>query len=104
MSAVDSIVDLDLYVDEVASEARMAARALAVATGERKNRFLRRAAEQIRSRTSEILSANQMDVSAAPQFGLNAAAIDRLKLSAARLEGAAAALEQVADLPDPVGE
>src|SRR5206468_3756276 len=76
----------------------------ATATGEQKNRFLTRAAELMSERSSEILAANQVDVDAAPEFGLNGAAIDRLTLTEARLDAAAKGLEQVAALPDSVGE
>ncbi|HEY2252687.1 MAG TPA: glutamate-5-semialdehyde dehydrogenase, partial [Planctomycetaceae bacterium] len=76
----------------------------AAATGLKKNRWLTRAAELIRERGPEILAANQQDVAEAPEFGLNAAAIDRLKLTTQRLAAAADSLEQIAALPDPVGE
>ena len=62
------------------------------------------AAEGLRHRRDEILASNQKDVDAAPGFGLNAAAIDRLKLDSKRLEAIARAVEEVATLPDPVGE
>src|SRR5260370_3232170 len=45
-----------------------------------------------------------MDVAAAPGFGLNSAAIDRLKLTPSRLNAAADSLDRIAALPDPVGE
>jgi len=58
----------------------------------------------IREQTAGILAENQNDLAAAPGFGLNTAAIDRLKLTPARLNSAAGALEEIAALPDPVGE
>ncbi len=97
-------IDLADYAAEVAAQAKVASRALATAGGEQKNGFLRRAAELIRDRTAGILAANEVDIVAAPNFGLNAAAIDRLTLTSARLDGAARALEEIAGLPDPVGE
>lgn len=93
-----------MYAAEMGAAAREAARELAIAGGARKNAFLRRAAALVRERADEILAANQLDLAAAPEFGLNGAAIDRLKLTHARLNGAATALEEIALLPDPVGE
>ena len=61
-------------------------------------------ADLIRDQASQILVANQMDVAAAPEFGLNSAAIDRLKLTPSGLNAAAESLERIAALPDPVGE
>lgn len=97
-------VDLAVYAAEVAAQAKVASRSLATAGGEQKNQFLLRAAEMVRNNNAGILVANEVDVVAAPNFGLNAAAIDRLKLTESRLEGAARALEAIASLPDPVGE
>jgi glutamate-5-semialdehyde dehydrogenase len=105
-------VDLDVsaptnlaeYARQVASRARRASRQLAVATGAQKNDWLRRAAELIRERTPELLEANSQDLAAAKAAGLSAALIDRLRLTESRLEGVAQALEQVAGLPEPIGE
>jgi glutamate-5-semialdehyde dehydrogenase len=89
---------------DLADRARLASRALGIARGSAKNDWLRRSARAIRLRSSEILEANALDVAAGPGFGLNAAAIDRLTLNPARLEAIATSLEDVAGLPDPVGE
>ena len=51
-----------------------------------------------------ILAANGRDLAAAPGYGLNAAAVDRLKLDAARVRAMAEGVRQVAFLPDPCGE
>ncbi len=58
----------------------------------------------LRERTGDIIAANQLDIAAAPGFGLSDAAIDRLKLTPARIEAIAVGLEEIAVLPDPVGE
>lgn len=97
-------IDLQQYTRGIAERARAASRELALATGERKIDWLRRSAELIRSRASELAEANQRDLERASEFGLTAASTDRLRLTDARLEKMAAALEQVALLPDPVGE
>jgi glutamate-5-semialdehyde dehydrogenase len=106
------VVDLDVspaknlaeYACQVAVRARRAARHLAVATGAQKNDWLNRTAALIRERTAPLLEANQQDVAAAKEGGLSVALIDRLRLSEARLEAMACGLEQVAQLPEPVGE
>ena len=92
------------YVDQLTKQARRASRALAIVSGEQKQRWLHRSAELLLARTTEIVAANAIDLQAAPDYGLNAAAIDRLKLTPSRLEGIAGALGDVASLPDPVGE
>ena len=88
----------------LATRARAASRLLGVASGRAKNDWLLAAARAILERSEEILAANRRDVSAAPGFGLNAAAIDRLTLDSKRLEAIARGLLEVAALPDPIGE
>jgi glutamate-5-semialdehyde dehydrogenase len=101
---ISASADLAEYARQVASRARQAARQLAVATGGQKNDWLTRSSELIRQRTSSLLEANERDCSAAQKAGLSAALIDRLRLTGSRLEGIALGLEQVAGLPEPVGE
>ena len=88
----------------MADRARLASRALAVARGAAKDAWLRRSARALMERSDEILEANAGDVEDGPSFGLNPAAIDRLTLTPRRLEAIAASLDEVAALPDPVGE
>lgn len=99
-----TVADLAQYTQEVADNAREASRALAIATGNQKIAWLRRTGELIRERSEELVTANQLDLDAAPEFGLNSASIDRLRLTPDRLEGICTALEQVIALPDPIGE
>lgn len=87
-----------------AAEARGAAGQLARVTTQQKNDWLLASAEQLLSRSEEILAANALDLAAAPGYGLSAASIDRLTLTPARIRAAAEGLRQVAALPDPVGE
>ena len=96
--------DLSKYTREVAMQARSASRELARATGEQKNRWLRRSAELIRERRESLQADNELDLGKAPEYGLTDAMIDRLRLTDDRLEGVATALEEVAMLPDPIGE
>ncbi|MFM8703891.1 MAG: glutamate-5-semialdehyde dehydrogenase, partial [Planctomycetia bacterium] len=96
--------NLESHCRSIAARARQAAIDLAGVPGERKAACLRAAAAAIRADVAEILAANQLDLAAAPGFGLTAAAIDRLTLDPKRVEGIAAGVEAVALLPDPVGE
>jgi glutamate-5-semialdehyde dehydrogenase len=98
------MTDLAQYASRVAAAARAASRRLALAGSERKNEWLRRSAARIRERSAELIAENAKDIRQAPDYGLSAAAIDRLRLTDARLRDVADALEQVALLPDPVGE
>ncbi|HEY0984482.1 glutamate-5-semialdehyde dehydrogenase [Schlesneria sp.] len=92
------------YADQLTKQARQASRQLALVSGAQKQRWLHRAAELLVVRAEEVVAANQRDLEAAPGYGLNAAAIDRLKLTPQRLKSVAAALADVALLPDPIGE
>jgi glutamate-5-semialdehyde dehydrogenase len=94
---------LALRMRSLAADARRAARVLSGASTEAKDRALRAAAAAIRSHASAILDANRADVSAAAAAGSTEAFLDRLRLDPGRLDGIAAALREVASLPDPVG-
>ncbi|MBN9117578.1 MAG: glutamate-5-semialdehyde dehydrogenase [Planctomycetes bacterium] len=89
---------------DLAKRAKAASTLLAQAPTRAKNQWLLASAAALESRAAELLEANAEDVAAAPGFGLNAAAIDRLTLNPKRLAAAAEGLRQVAALPDPVGE
>lgn len=86
------------------ADAREAAHALAVLSADQKNAILRAMAAGLRDRAEEILKANSLDIDAGKANGLSSAMLDRLRLDSVRLEAIAAGVEQVADLPDPVGE
>ena len=96
--------DLANHCRSIASRARQASIELASVTGAEKSACLRAAAAQIRADAAEILAANQLDLAAAPGYGLAPAAIDRLTLDAKRVESIAAGVEAVALQSDPVGE
>src|SRR3954471_14021563 len=84
--------------------ARVAARAIARADTETKNRSLAAMAADIRRRRSEILQANEKDVAVAKANGRDAAFVDRLTLTEKSIDQMAAGVEQVAALADPVGQ
>jgi glutamate-5-semialdehyde dehydrogenase len=98
------MTDLAGYTRDVATRARAASRELALVTGQKKIDWLKRSADAIRERAAAIIAENAIDLEKGPSYGLNAAALDRLKLTPARIDAMAAALEQVVALPDPVGE
>lgn len=100
----DSRSSLEALCLRLGEQARAASRQTTLVSTEAKNRWLLAAATALIARTGEILTANALDVAAAPGFGLNAAAIDRLTLNAARVASSAEGLRQVAALPDPVGQ
>ncbi len=97
-------LELKPYCEQVAANARRAAAELVRVTGQQKNDWLQRCAATLRRHTDRILDANMRDIQAAPEFGLTDAQIDRLKLTSDRVEGIAAGMEQIAMLPDPIGE
>lgn len=88
----------------LAKAGRAAQRRLARASTADKAAALAAAAGAIRADAAEILAANADDVCAGEQAGLSPAMADRLRLDPARLESIAAAVEAVAQLPDPVGQ
>jgi glutamate-5-semialdehyde dehydrogenase len=102
--AIAETQDLKQYCLEVARRARVASESLAQADGQKKIDWLRLSATLLRERAADVLAPNDEDVRAAPSFGLTPAEVDRLRLTPARIEAIAGALEDVAALPDPVGE
>lgn len=106
LEVMSSTTELDLaqYTEQLAQQARAASRKLVSANGNQKNAWLRRMTELIRERTPDLLAANERDIEQAPEYGLSEASIDRLRLTAARLEGIITALEEIMALPNPVGE
>ncbi len=101
-SMSDAGDDASVVVQELTTRARRAARALARTDTETRNRALKAAARALRTRSAEIVSANQRDLDGL-SVERNAAFRDRLTLTPDRVEAMAVGLEQVAALPDPVG-
>jgi glutamate-5-semialdehyde dehydrogenase len=98
------IADVAEYMQRVGMQAREAARALARADTNAKNAALRAMAAAIRRDAAALREANARDVEAARAKGHDAAFVDRLALKPATIEAMAEGLEQIAALPDPVGE
>jgi len=97
-------MDIKTYMENVGREARAASRAMARASTAAKNAALLAMAQTIRDGREALLAANAEDVAEAKANGLDAAMIDRLTLTANGIEAMAQGLEQVAALPDPIGE
>ena len=89
---------------ELGQRAAAAARVLATSSGAPKDDALGLSAELLDQRAAEVLEANATDVSRAGADGADDTAIDRLRLTEARLHGMAEGLRKIAALPDPVGE
>ena len=95
---------LEETMNAMGAQAAIAARELGRATTEQKNKALISAAQNLRTQTEELLTANRLDMDIAKEAGLNNARLDRIALDTGRVEGIAKALEDVAALPDPVGD
>src|SRR5258705_6821351 len=91
-------------VEAFSGAARRAARALAGASTAAKDTALRGAAARLRRDEAAILRANADDVARARAADESAAFVDRLTLTASRIDAMARGLEEIAALPDPVGE
>ncbi|HSI62192.1 MAG TPA: glutamate-5-semialdehyde dehydrogenase, partial [Candidatus Saccharimonadia bacterium] len=89
---------------DMGSRARAASRELVKLGTEQKNKVLLAMAAEVRARKKSILEANAKDIAAAEEKGLSKPMVQRLELDAKSLEAIAVAIEQVAELPDPVGE
>ena len=96
--------DIACHMAELGKRARAAVHELGQADSERKNKALHAAAAALRDQTDNLLAANAEDMAAAEARNIAASLMDRLKLDARRIDAMAAGLEQIADLPDPVGE
>ena len=97
-------MDINSYMNEVGQRARKASRAMAKADTAAKNRALSLIAAAIRRDAELLRAANRLDLDAARSNGLAEAMLDRLTLSDKAIATMAEGLEQVAALPDPIGE
>ncbi|MBI1905140.1 MAG: glutamate-5-semialdehyde dehydrogenase [Rhodocyclales bacterium] len=97
-------MDIHNYMHALGREARAASRLVAAASTDAKNQALLAMAAAIRAQREQLLQANARDLAEARAAGLEAALIDRLTLTDKGIDAMAEGLEQVAALPDPVGE
>src|SRR5207237_4960353 len=103
LKAIDGNADLPALMIELATQARAAARVLALASPEQKNQALDAIERAIRSYAPAILAANAEDVVEVRASGATSAFIDRLTLTPARIEAMADGVATVRKIPDPVG-
>ncbi|MFK4002382.1 glutamate-5-semialdehyde dehydrogenase [Qipengyuania sp. NPDC077563] len=98
----DQTLDTQIHITTLGQNARKAAQGLLSASTDAKNTALREAAKALREKTPELLEANAEDVKSV-EGKKPESFIDRLRLTEDRIEGMASALEEIAELPDPVG-
>ncbi len=97
-------MDIKDYMQNLGRRARAASRQMAKADTNAKNRALLAIAAAIRRDEAKLLAANGEDLAAARTAGLEPAMVDRLTLSPKTVATMAEGLEQIASLPDPIGE
>ena len=97
-------MDIKDYMHSLGRQARAASRLMAKADTNAKNQALKAIASAIRREEAALLAANGEDLAAARAAGLASAMLDRLTLTAKTVATMAAGLEQIAALPDPIGE
>ena len=103
MSLAEVTESISGIMAEIGRNARIGARALALATPQQKQTALTVAAGSINAHRKAILAANAQDMAAAEAKGISKAFLDRLLLTDARIDGIVEAVKTIADLPDPVG-
>ncbi|BAL97804.1 glutamate-5-semialdehyde dehydrogenase ProA [Rubrivivax gelatinosus IL144] len=102
--AMNPIDDIAAYMDRVGAAARAASTAMARAGSAAKDDALRRLAAALRTKLGPLQQANELDLAAARAAGLAEPMVDRLKLTAKVVETVAEGCEQIAAMPDPIGE
>ena len=93
-----------MTLEQLGQRAKEAEPALRVMDRSTKDQVLLRAAEYLVQNTEMILKANEADMENGRKRGMKESLLDRLQLTAERIEGMAEGLRQIAELPDPVGE
>jgi glutamate-5-semialdehyde dehydrogenase len=101
---MDTKLNIKTYMKQVGEQARVASRVVARASTAAKNMALLEMAQALRANVAKLKAANAQDMQAARDKGLEEAMIDRLKLDEQEIESMAEGLEQIAALPDPIGE
>ncbi len=96
--------DIAAYMAHVGVAARAASRAMAAAPTAAKDASLLALARRLRANSAALQAANAKDVAAAQAAGLATPMVDRLELSSQVIETVALGCEQLAAMPDPVGE
>ncbi|MDB2506903.1 glutamate-5-semialdehyde dehydrogenase [Opitutales bacterium] len=94
---------ITILIEDIAKRARAASLDLATLSTDSKNAFLEQLADALIAQTQIIIEANALDLDAAEKSGLSGPMLERLSLTAERIEAMAQGVRQVAALPDPVG-
>lgn len=102
--SADDVADVTAYMDHLGQAARAAATRMRRASTADKNRALLAMAEELERQRKVVLEANAADLARGAENGLAPALLDRLALDDARFDAMIEGLQQVASLPDPVGE
>ncbi|MEN8130984.1 MAG: glutamate-5-semialdehyde dehydrogenase [Pseudomonadota bacterium] len=98
------ITDIAAYMSQLGQQARTASRRLASATTGEKNTALNAIANDLAEQRDLLMLENRKDLEAGAAKGLDAALLDRLELTDARIDSMIEGLRQIATLPDPIGE
>ena len=97
-------MDIKNYMQQLGQQARSASRVIAATNTKTKNAALLAIADALNNNRQQILAANTIDLKNGQENGLDAALLDRLELNDARIDAMIEGLQQVAELPDPIGE
>jgi glutamate-5-semialdehyde dehydrogenase len=97
-------MNIKAYMQTLGSQARDASRIIAAADTALKNTALLAIADALSDGRDKLLAANAVDMQNGSANGLDAALLDRLELNAPRIDAMIEGLQQVAELPDPIGE
>jgi len=101
---MENITDINTYMSDLGQRARNASRILAAASTGDKDRALLAIARQLDNSRASLTQANDKDMLAGKEKGLDAALLDRLELTSARIDSMIEGLRQIASLNDPIGE
>ena len=104
MAATQKDVSIKQYMQNLGEQASQAARLMSAASTAKKNNSLNYLAELLTQHQTQLMKQNQQDLQAGKERGLEAALLDRLELTPARIHSMSEGLQQIANLSDPVGE
>ena len=97
-------MDIKQYINELGQKAYYASRIMAAASTQKKNDALNAIADEVVKNKKDLIETNAKDLEKAKESGLESALLDRLELTASRVDAMADGLKQVADLEDLIGK
>jgi glutamate-5-semialdehyde dehydrogenase len=97
-------MDIKSYIRQLGRQARVASKVISSASADTKKLALLSIAEALNENRQNILVANAIDLDKAQANGLDSALMDRLELNDARIGSMIEGINQVSELPDPIGE